>query len=356
MGRAAPSGDREFQLRPPRPRVPEGEAQVWSNSYKALIHLARMTRKRTRSGGASRGASGSRTRKVHWQRCAVRITYSSNRIRGQWAAHGRYLARESATRRVDGKLAGFSAEGDRIDLTKTLSEWQRAGDPRVFKFILSPEFGERLDLERLTRELLSRMQRDLGRHLEWAAVAHFNTGHPHVHLVLRGRTDTGPLELERDYIKHGIRQHAENLCTAQLGFRTELDAFEAERREVDAPRVTSLDRTIASHAFGETGDGTVVLASDLAGSSDLRQARQQLLAGRLRALRTMELAEEVDRGCWRVAPSFLTVLRAMQMSQDRQRMLALTRTADWHNAELRVQKAVPPRPQAEKGFPGRGGR
>ena len=356
MGRVAPSGEREFRLRPPRPRVPQDETKVWSNSYKALIHLARMTRKRTHSGGASQGASGSRTRKVHWQRCAVRITYSPNRIRGQWAAHGRYLARESATRQADGQFAGFSAELDRMDLAQRLSEWQKAGDPRVFKFILSPEFGERVDLERLTRELLSRMQRDLGRQLEWAAVAHFNTGHPHVHLVLRGRTKAGPLELERDYIKHGIRQHAENLCTAQLGFRTELDAFEAERREVDAPRVTSLDRTIARRAFGQTDDGTVVLPSDTEPSSDLRQARQQLLTGRLRTLRTMDLAEEVNRGCWRVDPAFLSLLQAMQMSQDRQKVLALTRTTAWQNTKYGTQKTFPARPQAENGSPGRGGR
>jgi type IV secretory pathway VirD2 relaxase len=353
VGRATPSGEREFRLRPPLPRVPQGETKVWSNSYKALIHLVRMTRRRTHPGGASQGFSGARTRKVHWQRCAVRITYSSNRVRGQWAAHGRYLARESATGRPDSKVAGFSAELDRIDLAKTLSEWQRAGDPRVFKFILSPEFGERLDLERLTRELLSRMQRNLGSQLEWAAVAHFNTGHPHIHLVLRGRTDAGPLELERDYIKHGIRQHAENLCTAQLGFRTELDAFEAERREVDAPRVTSLDRTIARRAFGEAGDGTVVLPSDTEPSSDLRQAREQLLAGRLRTLQTLDLAEEVDRGCWRVDPSLLSVLKAMQMSKDRQRMLAITRTTPWHNAEPRTQNASPRHPYVDKTFLGR---
>lgn len=354
MARTARSGEREFRLRPPHPRVPQGETKVWSNSYKALIHLARMTRRHP--GGASVRASGGTPKKTYWQHCAVRITYSPNRIRGQWAAHGRYLARESATRREDGKPAGFSAEVDRIDLAKVLSEWQKAGDPRVFKFILSPEFGERLDLERLTRELASRMQRDIGRRLDWAAVAHFNTCHPHVHLVLRGQTEAGPLELERDYIKHGIRRHAENLCTAQLGFRTELDAFEAERREVDAPRVTSLDRTIARRAFGEAGDGTVALPSDDEGSSNVRQARQQLLAGRMRTLRTMGLAEEVDRGYWRVDPSFLAVLQAMQTSQDRQRMLAITQTTAWHNARPRVQKASPGRPQAEKSFSERGGR
>src|SRR4051812_36769497 len=56
--------------------------------------------------------------------------------------------------------------------------------------------------------------------------------------------------------QQGIRDNAENLCTAQLGFRTELDALEAERREVDALQITSLDRRIAKEALGLDGDGT----------------------------------------------------------------------------------------------------
>jgi type IV secretory pathway VirD2 relaxase len=184
------------------------------------------------------------------------VTYSPNRVRGQWAAHGRYIARESAVGQGKGGEVGFSAASEGINIAKTLAEWQTAGDPRLFKLIISPEFGERLDLQRHTRELLSRVETDLGVGLEWVAVAHFNTGHPHVHIALRGRTGAGPLRLDRDYIKSGIRNNAEELCTAQLGFRTELDALEAERREVDSPRITSLDRRIAREAFSASGDGS----------------------------------------------------------------------------------------------------
>jgi type IV secretory pathway VirD2 relaxase len=136
-----------------------------------------------------------------------------------------------------------------------------AGDSRLFKLIVSPEFGERLDLRRRTRELMAQMKNDLGVDLEWVAAVHFNTGHPHVHIALRGLTDAGSLRLNRDYIKSGIRKHAEELCTAQLGFRTEPDALEAERREVDARRLTSLDRRIARQAFGEHGNGTLAVDS-----------------------------------------------------------------------------------------------
>ena len=115
----------------------------------------------------------------------------------------------------------------------------------IWKIIISPEFGERLDLERLTRDMVKQAERDLGTPLEWVAVTHFNTEHPHVHLVVRGRrSDGAPLTLPRAYVQHGLRQAAGAACTLQLGPRTELDAIAAEEREVNERRYTSLDRTI----------------------------------------------------------------------------------------------------------------
>ena len=50
------------------------------------------------------------------------------------------------------------------------------------------------------------MEKDLGTRLEWVAVSHFNTEHPHTHVALRGVRDDGSvLDLPRDYIKSGIR-------------------------------------------------------------------------------------------------------------------------------------------------------
>ena len=78
----------------------------------------------------------------------------------------------------------------------------------MWKLIVSPEFGERLDLDRLTRDLMNRMEKDLGTKLEWVAITHFNTEHPHVHVALRGiRDDKSALDLSRDYVRHGIRVH-----------------------------------------------------------------------------------------------------------------------------------------------------
>lgn len=340
MARTQISGEPEFRLRLRGPRVTRDESKVWSRSFKSLIHLVRMTSKAAHPSRGFIGTSGGIVRKPHLQRCAVRITYSSNRIRGQWGAHGRYIARESATEEPNGKRAGFSADSDKVDVAKTLNQWQSAGDQRLFKLIVSPEFGEHLDLRRHTRELLIRMEQDLGIRLEWAAVAHFNTDHPHVHIALRGRTEAGGLRLDRHYVRHGIRQHAENLCTAQLGFRTELDAQEAERREVNTPRVTSLDCRIAKQAFAPDGNGIFDLDALAPPTSAFQQVRRRFLAARLRTLAKMDLAEELDQSHWRVDPSFLSVLYAMQRGQDRQKRLTLAAHISVGDAASRVTRTT----------------
>ena len=233
------SDEREFRLRPNRP--PKGgksEVSAWSTALRTVFRYASTSRRKLSSASGSSKAA----RKPFNQRCAVRITYTKNKIAGQWRAHGRYIAREGA---AGEKSAGFSNESAGTEPSQALDRWQKEGDARLWKFIVSPEFGERVDLEQLTRELMQRMEGDLGTKLEWVAVRHFNTEHPHVHVALRGRRDDGSvLDLPREYVKAGIRLIAEDLCTRQLGYRTELDAREAERREVSQARVTSLDRII----------------------------------------------------------------------------------------------------------------
>ena len=237
--------DRPIRIRPRKPRVPQREGAAWASGYRLLMHYARGSRRVGRNAGAQRATGACRP---YSQRCAVRVTYLNNRTRGQWRAHGRYLARESAT---DGKAveAGFNRELDSVNVVRELERWQSSGDPRPWKVILSPEFGDRIDMQRLARDLVGQMANDLGTELEWIAVAHHNTEHPHVHMVIRGvRSDGEPLQLKRDYVKHEIRDVAQDICTRQLGYRTSRDAAEAERREIGESRFISLDRAILREA------------------------------------------------------------------------------------------------------------
>ena len=155
--------------------------------------------------------------------------YCRNKSAGQWRAHGRYIARESA---AQDRNAGFDNHNDSVAPAELLERWQNGGDSRLWKFIISPEFGERIDMKLLSRDLMARMETDLGTRPEWVAVVHVNTEHPHVHVALRGvRDDKSDLNLTREYVRQGIRGIAEDLCTRQLGHRNGLDAIAAERRE-----------------------------------------------------------------------------------------------------------------------------
>jgi hypothetical protein len=118
--------DREFRLRPRKPPVSSArsESAAWSTAFKAVIHHARMSRIR-KSAGARGATSG---RKAFHQRCAVRVTYSRNTVKGQWRAHGRYVARDSATGREHPNAAGFNDKSGGLDMTAVLDGWQNAGD------------------------------------------------------------------------------------------------------------------------------------------------------------------------------------------------------------------------------------
>src|SRR5437868_9804818 len=116
------------------------------------MHYLRMSRHG--AGPKTEGRAGARpAARARFQRCAVRVTYTRNATRGQWRAHGRYLARESATE-TDSKGAGFDEAGQGIDVADRLEQWQANQDGLFWKLILSPEFGDRVDLERLTRDVM----------------------------------------------------------------------------------------------------------------------------------------------------------------------------------------------------------
>jgi len=250
------------------------------------------------------------------QRCAVRVTYAKNGTRGQWRAHGRYIARETASQ---GRTAGvgFNATEREIDVADRLGQWQSAGDERIWKLIVSPEFGDRMDLVQLARDLMQRMERDLDTRLEWVAASHFNTDNPHVHIALRGVLEDGKaFRLERDYVQHGIRNVTEDLCTRELGYRTALDIAEAQRREVSQHRFTSLDRAIGRD---KPRDGQ---ASHFMVRRTAVQPKHWYVIERLKTLESMGLAEAAGSDQWLVRQDFETALRAMQRLGDRQKVLA----------------------------------
>lgn len=221
---------------------------------------------------------------------------------GAVRAHLRYVQRDGVT--WDGEPGElYDAASDRTD-DRAFTE-RSSADRHQFRFIVAPEDGAELsDLKPFIRDLMRQMESDLGTKLDWVAADHFNTGHPHSHVVLRGKDDKGQdLVIARDYISHGLRARAAELVTRELGPETEIEAARKLRQEVAAERFTRLDRAILRDAPKGVLEQNAVLGRD--------PVWQAARMARLRTLERMGLAEETGAGHWRVDAGLEAKLRRM---------------------------------------------
>jgi hypothetical protein len=155
----------------------------------------------------SRHGSGARTRarRVAVKARVVKLNPQRGATRGRQFvsanavdAHLRYLERDGVTK--DGaKGQVYSAERGVEDGRAFLDRGH--DDRHQFRFIVSAENGAELpDPRQTTRDLMQQMEADLETKLDWIAVDHHNTGHPHTHIILRGVTDDGKtLNIAGDY-------------------------------------------------------------------------------------------------------------------------------------------------------------
>src|SRR6266446_3138847 len=160
-----------IRLRPRKSKhAPNENPRKYVGGLRSVLRLVQMSKRGEEIHSATReGGRAARKPPTLHQRVAVRVSYSANKNPGQWKAHGRYVARESATQGGKAAEAGFNTTEENLDIAAKLDKWQGAGDERLFKIIVSPEFGDRLNLHQYTRELLRRMECDLSVQLEWVA-------------------------------------------------------------------------------------------------------------------------------------------------------------------------------------------
>lgn len=222
--------------------------------------------------------------------------------KGQSAAraHLRYIQRDGVTREGEpGALYGRDAD---IADGKAFLD-RSSGDRHQFRFIVSAEDGaEYPDLKPLVRRLMTQAEEDLGTRLDWVAVDHFNTGHPHTHIMLRGVDDEGAnLIIAREYVAHGFRERAAELVTLDLGPRTDQEIEARLRHDIGAERLTAIDHQLIRSA---ADDGSV-------GTSDRDPVIQALRAGRLQTLKRLGLANEIGGGRWQLADGLEGTLRAL---------------------------------------------
>ena len=308
--------EREFRIRPGRIRSTRAQ------QARPFIAQALAAAKKA-GGGVSRSGRivpGNRSRFGHGQRASIQANrLITSRTRGAvvkarvvrhlaWSAplgaHLNYLRREGVTR--EGEKARLFGLGTENADAKGFAE-RCEGDRHHFRFIVSPDDApEMADLKQFTRDLVGQMEKDLGTKLDWVAVDHWNTEHPHVHLIVRGVRDDGQdLVIARDYIKEGMRDRARDLITQELGLRTDVDIRRTLERQIEAERWTQLDRQLVRV---QRKVGFI----DLAPRADRQPDEYHALkVGRLRTLELLGVAEQVGNSQWFVKPEAETVLREL---------------------------------------------
>ena len=310
------SDEREFRIRPGRIRS--------SGTQRAKPFIAQALAAAKKAGGgvsrSGRIVPGNRSRFGHGQRASIqanRLVTSRSRgavIKARVVRHSprtaplgqhlNYLRREGVTR--DGEKARlFGPETENADASVFAERCQ--DDRHHFRFIVSPDDAlEMADLRSFTRDLVGQMEKDLDTRLDWVAVDHWNTEHPHVHLIVRGVRDDGhDLVIARDYIKEGMRDRARDLITQELGQRTDLDIRRTLERQIETERWTQLDRQLVR-------DGRDTGIIDLAPVPGQQPDEfHTLKVGRLRKLETLGLASQIGNAQWFIKPEAEKTLREL---------------------------------------------
>jgi type IV secretory pathway VirD2 relaxase len=219
-------------------------------------------------------------------------------------AHVGYLQRDGTTR-DGGPGQLYGPDSHRMDGRALVERSQ--GDRHQFRFIVAPEDGDQLsDLRGFTRDVMRQMEQDLGTKLDWVAVDHFNTGHPHSHVVIRGKDDLDKdLIIAQDYITDGIRLRAQERATQELGPETDLELRTKLRAEIANERLTRIDRAMmieADQGFVDMRPEAGLLRADF---------DRNLRIGRLQVLERFGLASQIEPGVWHLSDRLEPTLREL---------------------------------------------
>jgi type IV secretory pathway VirD2 relaxase len=176
-------------------------------------------------------------------------------------------------------------------------------DRHQFRVILSPEDADQLgDLKENTRAFMGQVEKDLGTRLDWVAVDHYNTGHPHSHIVIRGRDERGgDLVIARDYLTKGMRARAQEIIMDRLGPRRDMEIARAYASEVTKERLTGIDRRLSEI----TRDGVIEITPNAKGVRGVHERFEHTLqVRRLTHLESLGLVEKHSGAHWRMTPGW----------------------------------------------------
>lgn len=165
----------------------------------------------------------------HSQKVSVSVAYKKFGF-SKPLAYAQSLRVNAAYITREGVLDVIDEKGDRLTLEEVdakTRDWD--DDQRYYRFIISPEQGNKLDLDKFGSGVMEKVREDLltddelrrGVQVEWVMAQHWDTNHPHVHVMMRAKVEDRDVRLSAGYASHGLRSRAEEVATSMLGYRRE---------------------------------------------------------------------------------------------------------------------------------------
>jgi len=283
------------------------ESRLACKMRKAFSHIknkqtGNKSKSKPRGGLISMGARGVYVKDsdIYSRRVIVKARYIQNKGDGykeRIRTHLDYITRFDAG--LDGKKPELFSDDDFSNTNKDIVN-KFEDSPHNFRFIISPEDGEKLDIKSFTKDLIKKIEKDLKTKLEWIAAAHYDTNEPHVHVVINGNDKFGKkLLLTRDYISHGIRSRAAENITKKLGLRKIEDVKNSLSIEAENNKKCYLDEIIKTNV-----KNGYVNSSDIK-SEDLGSSLEKLVVKRLFHLQKYGLSSQVPDNKWHIKEDYL---------------------------------------------------
>ncbi|GMO57904.1 MAG: hypothetical protein Ta2G_17860 [Termitinemataceae bacterium] len=233
---------------------------------------------------SSKGGNGTYINKSDArQKCVIKMQYSKN-LSAHKVQLEKYLIRE-----------GSGIDGERAKLFGTdIEEYREHMVAKNFKIFLSPQ-SSKTDLKALAETFVKKLELQTGFKLYWEGACHYNTAHPHAHLLINGVDKNGrEVIFPKDVVRTFMRESARDICTVQLGSRTRKEMEIEKEKELSSPRFTKLDLKIK-----ELCGSTFVKTSEL----KITESEKQKMNLRMETLRQLKLCKYQDGG-YRMAASW----------------------------------------------------
>ena len=182
-----------------------------------------------------------------WQRCTAKFYYSPS-----LKVHQQYLEYY-----MPQKYKDEVKEKPEIFGNISLEEYKKKMVPMNYKWVISPEKeADEKTLYYMAKAFIQRCEWELGTNIDYQAVVHCNTEHPHIHILINGVDQKGqPIRLNKGLIRGQImRRAAMEICTHVFGFRSEADILQAKERALVSDRYTEFDSVIKQFSHEISND------------------------------------------------------------------------------------------------------